>query len=330
MSLTPGSKLSGVLPVVVSGGRPLLRQRPTGRLLADLHGVTADPVWVVSDLEAAGYEDDGHEIVTYSREWAEGYAAAHWTAMSPPEPGGFLGAFPGREHACRVAEERGCWGVLQLDDNILQVNVFRGSKAGHRVAEAHGRLALHADVLSAVTLSTNGRMTGAFLDSVRPSYKFCVARVGFPYSLFLERTGPGREEWFGPYEDDITHAIQYGASADAGTALVVPVIHYRKDHGSRATGMRASYNHERSVPLQRMFPESAKVTVIKSHSNGRGGARVFHKMAHGSIRTPMVVTDRELYGRVNEFLAGLGREFTDMHVRDVRDRVKERAARWGP
>ena len=71
MSLTPGNKLTGVLPVVISGGRPQLRQRPIAKYLRDLHGVTADPVWAVMDKDAISYEEDGHEIAAYSRAWAE-------------------------------------------------------------------------------------------------------------------------------------------------------------------------------------------------------------------------------------------------------------------
>ena len=172
--------------------------------------------------------------------------------------------------------------------------------------EFHGGLGMFADVLSAVTLSTNGRMTGAFLASVAPVGKRRASRTGFPYSLFLERTGPGREEWFGPFEDDITHAYQYGSSASPGTALVVPTLLYTKESTSKS-GMRSNYNHERAVPLQRMFPESAKVGVRKSKSNGQGGARVFHTMLNTAIRTPMIITDRDLYTQVTAFLNGLGR-----------------------
>ena len=327
MSLTPASKLAGILPAVISGGRPQLRQRPTAKFLRDLHGVTADPIWVVADKDAIAYEDDGHEIAAYPRAWAEEYAAAHWTGMKPPEPGGFLGAFPGREYACRLAEECGCWAVLQLDDNIAALTCFRERTAGYRLVGFRGGLGMFADVLAAVTLSTNGRMTGAYLASVNPNkYNLRVSRTGFPYSLFLERCGPGREEWHGPFEDDITHAYQYGSSADPGTALVVPTLLYKKETTSKS-GMRASYNHERSVPLQRMFPETAKVGVRKTHSNGRGAPRVFHTMLNTAIRTPMVITDHDLYAQIAAYLTSLGEEFTALLRQDIRATVNRRAAR---
>lgn len=327
MSLTPTDKLAGILPVVISGGRPQIKQRRTAGFLRDLHGITADPVWSVMDEHAIGYEEDGHEIAVYTRAWAEEYAAAHWTHIRPPEPGGFLGATPGREWACRLAAERGCWAVLQLDDNINQLSCFRGRKAGKRVVNFRGGLALYADVLAAITLSTNGWMTGAFLESVAPQ-KFKVSRVGFPYSLFLERVGPGREEWFGPFEDDITHAFQYGSNGSpAQTALLVPWLLYKKETKSKS-GMRANYNSERSVALQRMFPESAGIGIRKSFSNGRGQPRVFHTMSNTAIRTPQIITDRDLYGRVTAQATSMAGEFATLFQQELRERVNKRAARY--
>src|SRR5215467_11140135 len=101
MSVTPAEALAGLLPVVISSGRPALVRRPTARLLPALAGVTADPVWLVRDDEAPGYERDRWELATYPLAEAEGYAEAHWTSHKPYAPGGFLGAFTAREWACR-------------------------------------------------------------------------------------------------------------------------------------------------------------------------------------------------------------------------------------
>ena len=62
LSVTRPDLLRGVLPVVISGGRPQLRDRQTRRLLAPLEGVTADPFWVVRDDRAPGYERDRWEV----------------------------------------------------------------------------------------------------------------------------------------------------------------------------------------------------------------------------------------------------------------------------
>lgn len=329
MTVTPPDLLKGLLPAVISGGRPALRQRHTYQLLRDLHGVTADPVWVVMDEHAAGYERDGHEIVSYSREWAEPYARAHWTGMKALEPGGFVGAFPGREWACLLAEERGCWGVLQLDDNIHTLSVISGYAYAVRVAAEHGGLAMFADVLAAVTQSTNGRMTGAFLRSVNPNYKFTTARVGFPYSLFIERVGDGREHWYGPYEDDITHAYQYGTRGAPGTSVVVPVLNYGKDSaGGGGMRVKGGYDNMRSVALQRLFPESAKLIVRATRSNGKGDARVFHYMSSKAIRNPITVTNRELFDATTAYLEELGRELAAAQRADLKQKVATRAARY--
>ena len=74
-----GKAGEGPIVAVVSGGRPELKQRPTHKFLPALHAAGVDDiVWVVSDRDAPRYESDGHEIVTYSRDWAEEYAAGHW------------------------------------------------------------------------------------------------------------------------------------------------------------------------------------------------------------------------------------------------------------
>jgi hypothetical protein len=326
--ITPAKKLKGILPVIISGGRPELKLRPTAVLLSALSGITAPPVWVVSSTDAPGYESDGHEISVYERDWAEDYAATHWMGMKPlvKGTGEFLGAFAGREWACRLAEERGCWAVLQLDDNLVDLSLFRRHyTACSRIAEDEGGLGMYADVLGAITLSTNGWMTGAFLTAVPPSNeKLVVSRTGFPYSLFLERVGEGREEWYGPYEDDITHAYQYGNNPDNATALLVPMLGYMKEHASK-TGMRKNYNSTRAVPLQRIFPETARVGIYHGKANGRGDPRVFHKMLPGAIRTPMVVTDKVMYGKVAAYLSKLAKRFARDYRQAVEIRAEDRA-----
>jgi hypothetical protein len=332
MSVTPASDLAGVLPVVISGGRPALDERRTARFLPALQGVTADPVWVVRDDQAAGYEPDGREIVTYPLADAEAYAATHWTAPERFRPGAFLGAFAGREWACRIAEQRGYWAVLQLDDNLRDLRLFTGYGMTSPFTYMNGGLGLFADLLAAVTLSTNSVMTGAALDAVEPSSAIRsrqLARPGFPYSLFIERLGPGREEWYGPTEDDILHAYQYATNPSPATAAIVTPLHYIKVPGG-GTGMRAHYDHGRAAGLQRAAPEMAAIRVLTAHANGRGQPRVFHQMKAGAIasRAPLAVTDRDLYlaavARTNDLAAELAAGFRPRRV----ERLRARAAKW--
>jgi len=323
--ITAPEILKGVLPVVISGGRPQLRQRMTGRLLKDLHGITADPVWIVRADEACGYEPDGHEIVTYPRQWAYDYARAHWTGMEPLADDGFHGCCAGRETGCLTAEERGYWAVLMLDDNIHTLTAFNGYPYAQQLVRDRGGMAYFADMLAAITQSTNGWMVGAFLDSVNPKYKFKTARVGFPYSLFVERVGPGREHWYGPVEADIIHAYQYGYS-NVGTALVSNPLHYKKN-STGGGGMRRGYNNMRAVALQRMFPESSKLLLRATTSNGKGDPRVFHYLQSGAIRNPLVVKDPALYAQVTASYMQLSREFTDGFHAYLKEKVTKRAAK---
>jgi hypothetical protein len=332
MSVTPADKLAGLLPVVVSGGRPKLVDRPTRRHLPALAGVTAAPVWLVRDDEAPGYERDHHELVTFPRAEAEAYAAARWTATEPWAPGMATGVFPAREWACRLAEDRGHWAALVLDDNVRRLVVFMNRAATRRLVDRHGGLALFADILAAVTLATNARMAGAMLSAANPASEPDIfARPGFPYSVYTEVVGPGREDWYGPTEEDIFHAYQYGANASSDTAAVVVPLRYLKDHTRQSGGMRPLYaGHTRSVGLQRMAPEMARLGVHRGHANGAGEPRVFHKMIRGAIRTPLVITDPGLFAQAQGELAGLADEFTAEYAADVAAKVTSRAARARP
>ena len=334
MSVTRPDLLAGVLPVVISGGRPALAPRLTSRLLAPLAGVTADPVWLVRDDRAASYERDRWEVVAYPRAEAEEFARGHWMGPGPYEPGAFLGCFTEREWACRVAEERGCWAVLQLDDNIRRLTAFVGYASSAKVVRDRGGLALFADLLAAVTLATNSRMTGAKLQAVNPATEpGTFVRPGFPYSLFLERVDlPGREPYIGPVEEDILHAYQYASSAESATAALVYPLAYIKAHGGTAegSGMRVYYRAGmRAVGLQRMAPEMARLMVRQTHSNGRGQARVFHWMEPGAIarRSPLVVRDRPLFEAARAACEDLSEEVMAEHQAQLRERLARRAAR---
>lgn len=322
MFVTSSDQRAGLLVAVVSGGRPARKDRLTARLLSSFDGAGfADVVWVVSDVDADSYDRDGHALAVYPRLWAEEYAAAHW--MRPERPTGFLGAFAGREWACLEAERRGCWGVLQLDDNVLRLAVFRGGGAGYDLGRRYG-LTLYADLLAAVALSTNGRMVGAALESL-PQGQLVTARAGFPYSVFVERVGADREPWFGPFEDDVTHAFQYGTRADGATAALVPALRYKKESRSKS-GMRGNYDYTRAVQLQRIFPESAKIGVRRRLSNGKGSPRVFHTMLAGAIRNPLRVHDSVLFGAVKARLEELVMEWHAGQLEANRVKVAKRCS----
>jgi hypothetical protein len=330
MSVTPSSELAGILPVVISGNRPALKPRKTARFLESLRGVTADPVWLVRDDRADEYERDGFEVVSFPREAAEEYAAGHWIGDEPYAAGSFLGCFTEREWAVRTAEDRGYWAVLQLDDNLSRLGCFFGGQPGVEVARRRGGLGFYADILAAVTLATNSRMTGATLDAVHPGAQTGLfARAGFPYSLFLERTGAGRPPYYGPIEEDILHAYEYGSGADPATAALVLPLHYRKDHGSQDTGMRPHYrDHKRTVGIQRVAPDMARIGVRRTHSNGRGAPRVFHTLRPWAW-TPLAVLDEPLYFAAADVMKEVAAEVLTEHRANCAAKVARRAERAG-
>lgn len=303
MCAASSDPFDGLLIAVISGGRPAVKQRPVEKLLDQLPA-RVKPVTVISSHDAEGYRYARTEPVIYDRAWAIDYARDHWVHVKPaPEPGStaMFGAFPGREWACREAEARGCWGVLQLDDNIDYLRFLSGGQAGVLTRDRLGGLPFWVEVLARIARGSNARMVGGQLEAVISREKPIIARPGFPYSMFIEKVGDGREPWYGPVEDDIQHALAYGTRAEDGTAAVVPLLRYHKETSSK-TGMRKMYDHSRSAPLQRLRPEAASIQLMASKANGRGGPRVFHKMRTGAIRNPLLVRNRDEWETAREML----------------------------
>ena len=333
MFVTTAEQRSGILVSVVTGGRPELRHRPTARFLQEVAdaGVN-DVVWSIREDHAEGYEPDEFPFLTYTRDWAMEYGAAHWLETES-EPDDWFGPITGREWACREAERRGCWAVLHLDDNIDWLCFLRGTEWSKRLVNERGGMALILDLLAALTLSTNARLIGPQTDYTAPTTKQAsiVARPGFPYSIYLERVGPGREEWYGPYEDDIIHALQYGTRWDGATSAVVPSLHYKKNTARLKGGNREHYGARthRAVQLQRLLPQAAKVNLRMTHSNGRGQPRVFHTMLAGAIRNPLVVRDPALFGAVRDVLQGMAEDWYEGEYAANRDKVARRTAQAG-
>jgi hypothetical protein len=332
--VTTAEQRAGILIAVVSGGRPELRHRPTAQLLAPLADAGfAGVLWSVREDEADGYERDAYELLPYSAAWAREYAEAHWTAPDVPVANGWYGGIAGREAACREAERRGCWGILLLDDNINWLCFLRGDNWSKRFVTERGGMALFADLLAAVCLSTNAWLVGAQLDAVNPLVREAstVARAGFPYSLYIERVGPGREEYFGPWEEDIIHDLQYGTRVDGATAAVVPLLHYKKETSSTKGGNREHYRPDgpRAKSLQRMFPQAAKVIVKATTSNGRGQPRVFHQMPPGAMRNRLIIRDSALFGAVRTELETMAGQWYEGEVAANREKVLRRVAQAG-
>lgn len=288
-----------VLVAVITGGRPALSERPTLRLLDRLSAAGYPHIeWVVREDHAPDYDvSDGRPLNVYTKQFASTYARAHWRhPRARWAPDGFFGAFPGREHVMRSAEARGFRYVLQLDDNVtgLSCAAAGGSDYGERVADMTPDEAL--GILLGLAASTNAAMCGMQLTAVVPEPQLRVIRPGYPYSVFVETVTPYRVPYFGPFEDDVMHALDYALSATPVTAAVVPSLLYIKESKSK-TGMRKHYNVERGLGLVQHFPQNAKLTESRRSASVADTERGIRHVLNTKGFTPVQVTDMALYTR---------------------------------
>lgn len=284
--------MTRVLVAVVTGGRPRLEDRPTTKLFAALaeNGLT-DVEWVVRSDHAESYERDEHPVNIYPVEWADAYSRAHWRHPTFAwEAGGFHGAFPGREWAMRTAEDRGYEAVLQLDDNVCRVGLMANPDTPYRKDAMTGGRALA--LLPELALSTNAWMLGPQLNAVFDVGKLRLIRPGYPYSCYVERVGPGRMPYYGPFEDDIMHALEYALHGGVmRTAAVCEVFRYQKRHGTR-DGMRSHYDPGRGLEIARRYPRNVKLRKgYRTTSTRPTGTGVRHILNTRGF-TPVRVTDR--------------------------------------
>lgn len=283
--------MSRVMVSIITGGRPDLAARPTRLFIDSMRAAGfTDFEWVLRSDHASAYERDDLPLNVYTVDWANRFARAHWRhPQAVWEPGGFFGAFPGREWAMRSAEDRGYDAVLQLDDNVDVIGLLNANQPAFRSALDPGTL-LHC--LVELTLSTNSYMTGAQLSSVVPKGFTTLLRPGYPYSVFVERTGPGRMPYYGPFEDDIMHALEYARhGGPARTAGVVDVIRYNKEHKARGGGMRTQYNAGRGLEIANRYPENVRIGMGPKTSGSKDAARGVRHFLNTKGFTPVTVTD---------------------------------------
>lgn len=313
-----------ILIAVISGLRPLPSDRITERWLPELAPL-GDIEFVVREDQAEGYVMDPPPGVTYtlnpySVSWADEYARTHWRhPRAEFIPGGFHGAFTGREWAMHTAAERGYDVVIQLDDNIQTVGVISSTRTHNWPGMS--RLPI-AQTLIDFTQSTNLRMVGMNLSSSVPTAALPAVRTGFPYSFFAERVD-GRNHYHGPFEDDIMQAMEYGLYGPS-TAGLVPGFAYAKESHS-TTGMRAKYDNTRGLELPKRYPKNARLIYTRKTSSPldkRMGVRHF---LNTSGFTPIRVRDRELFDAT---VASVSEQVTRTHARIAevnREKIARRA-----
>lgn len=315
-----------VLVCVITGGRPGLAQRPTARFFPALRasGFT-DIEWVVREDHAAKYEADDQPFNIYTTAFADSYSRGHWRHPTAVwEPGGFFGAAPGREWAMRSAEERGYDAVLQMDDNVEHLGLLNCTQPSFRAALDPGEM---LRLLAELSASTNVMMLGAQLNSSPPQGKVRVVRGGFPYSVFIEKCGPGRMPYYGPFEDDIMHALEYALHGGPGrTAGVVDLMRYNKEARSKS-GMRAHYDASRGLEIARRYPSNVTLRVSRKTSSPRttSGERGVRHFLKTTGFTPIRVTDSARFTAAERELKAAVARGQRLKIEQDRKKMRRRA-----
>ena len=316
-----------VLVACITGGRRLLTQRPSVALLDQLADAGYDTTWFVREDQVDVYEQGRHPITSYSLDWANEYSRTHWRHPKAEWiENGFHGAFTGREAAMVYAAEHGYDAVLQLDDNIIKVGPLHANRFFKaRILE----IPQIADLLTELAFSTTAQTIGGQLNSVQAPKKVRIIRPGFPYSLFIEKVA-GRMPYYGPFEDDVMHSLEYALHGGPGrTAAVVDAFRYVKESASK-TGMRTHYNTERGLELARRYPNNARLIVGARTSSPNEKARGIRHHLNTRGFTPVRITDPERYQVTQDRIIRVI-EITKQAFID-RDRVKilHRAHGTGP
>lgn len=253
-----------LLVQVITGGRPVLKDRPTAKFLVDLRDAGFPVEWVVREDHASEYERDDVPLNIYPLEWANQYAEAHWRHPTFLfKPGSFHGAFTGREWAMRTGERGGFDLVLQLDDNVTHVGVIEATS--HRYRTPGRTFAEQVHIMAELAMSTNAATLGMQLNSVVPRKRARTLRPGYPYSIFLEKCGAGRLPYFGPFEDDVMHSLEYARRGTQTSAVMDTFVYHKKGGGK--TGMRRYYDPTRGLELAKRYPENAKLIISRRTSS---------------------------------------------------------------
>lgn len=315
-----------VLVQVISGGRPKLKDRPTHKLLGELQEAGFPIEWVVREDHVREYEADDFPFNVFPLSWANQYAESHWrhpTFLFKPDS--FHGAFPGREWAMRSGERRNFDLVLQLDDNVLKVGVINCTSYRYRTPDFSFATQIH--VMAELAMSTNAATVGMQLNSVVPTKRIKTVRPGYPYSVFVEKCGDGRLPYYGPFEDDVMHSLEY-ARTGSQTAAVMDSFVYIKSHGG-STGMRRYYDPTRGLELARRYPDNAKLIVSRRTSS----PKTFKKDDNLGVRhilsvkgfNPIKITDKPRFATAEEFLHRMVEEATKQFRLESRKVIANRS-----
>lgn len=318
-----------LLVCIITGGRPKTEQRPTARWVQDLLGVAEAVEYVLREDHDADYEvEDGVARNPYSVEWADSFARSHWRhPRAVFQPGGFHGAFTGREWAMRSAQYRGFDLVLQLDDNIRYAGTLNCTRSRtYPFVQVPDLVRIGRDLVWSTNVMMGGfQLNSALTPKMQQSLK--TIRPGYPYSFFFEKTGPGRMPYYGPFEDDIMHALEYALNGGPHrTAAVIDAFSYLKESKSK-TGMRGHYNAERGLEIAGRYPrnvvlrESKRTNSPSEPSSERGVRHLLNTRGF----TPVRIRDREVFTAAQADLVSLVRQSEEALHTLARAKIARRA-----
>lgn len=315
-------KSERILVAVITGGRPRLEDRTTSRYLPALKAAGYDTIWVTREDQAGPYEPDGNPIETFTLDWANKYAKTHW--RHPVEefiPGGFHGAFTGREWAMRLGQSRGYDAVIQLDDNIKDIGPVEASRTTFNKHVTHVEM---FQLLAELAFSTNVSLLGMQLNSIPTPPNPKLIRVGYPYSAFIEKTGPLRLPYYGPFEDDIMHALDYGLGKAPTTAALIEVFKYVKHSGGN-NGMRSRYNNTRGLGLLRQYPNNVTLRPGRRTSSTAETERGFRHYLNTKNFTPIHITNPTRYTQASNQITTITNNCITTFHQDTRNKMTTRS-----
>lgn len=263
--------INNVRIYVISHGRPKPQQRPTCKIL-DEAGL--DYYMVMNEHQVSDYVDNGvdpKKIIVTTDEFEKEYMKDHRIYKVS---NGFTGAVPNRERCNIDARENSIKYALQLDDNIVQMYLRNdGIKKKYKEKYQNKMLPDLVRCMRDICDSTNIGMLGLTMGAT-PTIEKKKIRNGYAYSFFMENV-EANIHWRGPFDDDVTHNLDFNHSGKYTNALLT-LVGYTKESKSN-TGMREAYKEfytERASGVAALYPDHVKVGV-KSKANGKE-SRIYH------------------------------------------------------
>lgn len=142
-----------------------------------------------------------------------------------------------------------------------------------------------------------------------PSFEKMILRSGYAYSFFMENVD-ANIHWRGPFDDDVTHNLDFNHSGKFTNALLTG-YGYAKESKSN-TGMRQAYGvwaKERPAGVANLYPDHVGIGVKpKANGTGKRFYHVFKQPLHSNI----VITNEDLFNKtiraINAFADDYERE----------------------